>query len=375
MGLSTALELARAGAKVAIVDPQPAQDGHRKASWAAAGILVTRGATRPLSAFRRFYLHSIAAYPEWLADLEAQSGIKVPFTRGGDYQVFDRRTEAGDKAYREKVAQLIREEALPWQETAGLPPFLTPFSGIGFNGPKPSGDISTLYFPNEAYVQNRILLEALHQACLRHGVRFFASAESIARAQASGHFEQELNDGTRLSADRLLITAGPFSESWLKVLGWQSSLIPVRGQVALIKRPWADTSMVHVQEDLYLIPRGQDMIVGATTEPNAWSYAFDAMGHDTLQARLHALLPQVPFEPIEAWSGLRPRTRDRLPLMGPVPGHDGAWICTGHYKCGISMAPLAGQCMAALMKGSRAPFEIEAFDPARRNALRPLVVA
>lgn len=385
MGLSTAFELSRTGMRIALVDTH-LQQARFKASWAAAGILVTRGARRPLSAFRRFYLDSIALYPEWLDAIANASGIQVPYTQAGDYQVFDRSSEAGEKAYQEKIAQLAREESHGWQATPGLPHFLKPYA-------EAKGEVTTLHFPEEAYVNNRILLDALAEACKRRGVLFFESGMEPGNLNVShllnhpSSFEITLSDGAKVAGSNLLVTAGPFSESWLGALGFQSSLIPVRGQVAMIPKPWAEKAMTHVHEDLYLVPRGETLIVGATTEPNAWSYDFDAQGHATLQARLQALLPQVPFTPLEAWSGLRPRTRDRLPLMGKIPGHDHAFICTGHYKCGISMAPLAGKTMATLISGSglvglanlgskagRLPADIEAFDPARKGALKPKAV-
>jgi glycine oxidase len=367
MGLGIALELARDGARVTVLDPQPPG---QKASAAAAGILVTRGAQIALSTFRRFYLNSIAAYPAWLAGLEAETEMAIPFTRAGDHLIFDRSQSAGEKAYQEKLAQLRREEALPWQEFSGLPEYLQAFSNV-IN--TPTDGFTTLYFPNEAYVQNRTLLTVLVDACRRRGIRFVSPqlSHSLPAPQVSmTPLDCTLSWGeVNINAGQLLITAGAWSQTWLRALGWESSLIPVKGQVAVIPKPWSAQSMVHFQEDLYLIPRGQELIVGATTEPGDWNESFNAEGEKSLSLRLGRFLSGLPFKPTDSWAGLRPRTRDRLPLMGRIPGHLRAWICAGHYKCGISMAPLAARCMTALLRGHRSPVEITAFDPARKGAL------
>ncbi len=364
MGLSCALELARAGAKVLVADTNPVG---QKASWAAAGILVTRGGRKPLSAFRRFYLQSIASYPAWLEGLRADADTAVPLTRGGDHLLFDIDTAEGEKAYHEKCAQLQREEALPWEESDDLPAFLKPFAR--------QGRFKALYFEQESYVQNRLLLAALEKACRHLGVTVVQADSHLipeGRNQEKAipwkiQVNQEIVD-----ADQFLITSGSWSQTWLAALGWQSSLVPVKGQVARLHRPWRETAMVHVGEGLYLIPRGEDMIVGATTEPGVWDEAFNAQGETTLSERLKALLPGIPFQPLESWSGLRPRTRDRLPLMGAIPHRKGAWICSGHYKCGVSMAPLAGKCMSQVLLGRKPLMDIEAFDPARKGALKEL---
>ncbi len=382
MGMGIALELAREGARVCIVDPsQPGQ----KASAAAAGILVSRGAQHALSPFRRFYLSSIAAYPAWLAGLETESGMSIPFSRSGDYLVFDRSRPSGEKAYQDKIAQLRREDAIGWQESEGLPDFVLPFGSLNTPlGDATSGNaeataslqhasMTTLHFPQEAYVQNRILLQALAEACRRRGVQFVTGigiADNLLITEKSRGYSVHVS-GHEFQAENLLVTAGVWSETWLQALGWRSSLIPVKGQVASIPKPWAALAMVHFQEDLYLIPRQNHLVVGATTEPGNWDETFTSHGEGLLRQRLHAYLPGLKFSPIDSWAGLRPRTRDRLPLMGRLPGHGQAWICAGHYKCGISMAPLAARCMTALLRGYRSPFDIEAFDPGRKGALKP----
>lgn len=373
MGLSCGLELARDGAKVVILDPHPPG---LKASWAAAGILVTRGSRHPLSAFRRFYLQSIAAYPAWLAALETESGMAIPYTEGGDYLVFDCREENGLQAYRDKVAQLEREEAVPWRESRELPAFLLPFSASSSVG---KSDWRVLHFENEAYVHNRILLEALIEACRKLGVRFWpdspaeaAGGDAAPRLQQAGEAWQIDWQGQRIQAGHLLIASGAWSRVWLQELGWDCALTPVKGQVALIEKPWASTAMLHFREDLYLIPRGNHLLIGATTEPGIWQEGFTEDGRKILEARLQTALPRLNLNPVDSWSGFRPRTKDRLPLMGALPGHRQAWLCTGHYKSGISMAPLAGKCLSAAIQGRRPAQSLEAFDPGRKGALHAL---
>jgi glycine/D-amino acid oxidase-like deaminating enzyme len=38
------------------------------------------------------------------------------------------------------------------------------------------------------------------------------------------------------------------------------------------------------------------------------------------------------------WTGFRPATPDKLPLIGPMPGQDGLWIAAGHEGLGITTA-------------------------------------
>src|SRR5271169_4169263 len=62
----------------------------------------------------------------------------------------------------------------------------------------------------------------------------------------------------------------------------------------------------------------------------------------------------------------RPITRDGLPLIGPVPGVERAYIATGHSVWGILNAPATGEAMAELIiDGAARSVDLSAFDPAR----------
>ncbi len=66
----------------------------------------------------------------------------------------------------------------------------------------------------------------------------------------------------------------------------------------------------------------------------------------------------------------RPVTRDGLPLIGAVPGADGAYVATGHSVWGILNAPATGEAMAELILDGRSTLDLAPFDPGRLPPLR-----
>src|SRR5262249_37753497 len=50
-----------------------------------------------------------------------------------------------------------------------------------------------------------------------------------------------------------------------------------------------------------------------------------------------------------AWAGLRPFSHDNLPYLGGVPGLEGAYAATGHYRSGILLAPITAQLVADII--------------------------
>jgi glycine/D-amino acid oxidase-like deaminating enzyme len=62
----------------------------------------------------------------------------------------------------------------------------------------------------------------------------------------------------------------------------------------------------------------------------------------------------------------RPVTQDGLPLIGRVPGLEGAYVATGHSVWGILNAPATGEAMAELiLDGAARTVDLASFDPAR----------
>jgi glycine/D-amino acid oxidase-like deaminating enzyme len=68
----------------------------------------------------------------------------------------------------------------------------------------------------------------------------------------------------------------------------------------------------------------------------------------------------------------RPVTRDGLPLIGRVPGVEGAYVATGHSVWGILNAPATGEAMAELIiDGVAHSVDLSPFDPGRSPPFDP----
>lgn len=362
MGLSVAFEEAARGKRVAVIDPNAFG---QKASWAAAGILNTRAGLLGGSPFRSFHLRSVPMYPDWLARVEAASGIHVPYERGGDYQVFlgdDRETA---RILHEREDQLRRERASGFARLGEWPEFLKPFGA--------PGRVRLYHFPGEAYANNRVLLESLEAALRKMKAGLFPETHLTGWRQEQGPEGTEhvlVGPDFNLRSRRVLIAAGAWCNEPLRLLGLSMPLFPVKGQLALLPNFHGTKTMLHGGERFYLIPRGDKLIAGATTEPRVWEDGFDAKGDEHLATQLKKFFPGVKAEWVETWSGLRPRSADRLPLFGWVDKAAGIAIGTGLYKSGISLAPLASKCLSALLNGEKPPVDLRPFDPWRPGCLQ-----
>lgn len=75
-----------------------------------------------------------------------------------------------------------------------------------------------------------------------------------------------------------------------------------------------------------------------------------------------------------SWAGLRPIVPDGLPVIGPVPGHDGLHLATAHSMLGVTLAPTTAAVLAPVILDGHpspelAPFSVSRFSGRDRSAV------
>jgi glycine/D-amino acid oxidase-like deaminating enzyme len=97
------------------------------------------------------------------------------------------------------------------------------------------------------------------------------------------------------------------------------------------------------------------------------SVVADDGAHARLEALCRSLSPALASAPIRARQAcFRPVTEDGVPLMGRVPGVEGAYVATGHSVWGMLNAPASGEAMAELiLDGVTSQVNLTPFAPER----------
>jgi glycine oxidase len=349
IGAAVAWRLATAGATVTVVDPAPGYGATR----AAAGMLapVTElhyGEERLL----RLNLASARRYPDFVAELEAATGADVGYRRAGT--VVAAWDVADLAALRDLVglhASLgLTSQLLTARELRALEPAITP--GL------PGG----LFAADDHAVDARRLHAALLDASAAKGV-----CVERQRAVSVGGGTVTLADGTLLTADTVVVTAGVYSAG-LDGLppAAIAGLRPVKGQTLRLRsaRPVLD----HVLRGsvrgvpVYLVPRADgELVVGASSEEAGYDDRPRAGAVYDLMRDAQLLLPAVlEMELVEVCTGLRPATPDNAPIIGTVA--PGLVVATGHYRNGVLLAPITADAVADLVLHERVLAEAAEFD-------------
>lgn len=327
IGLSLALELARTGASVTVLEAGKAL---AQTSTAAAGMLAADDPGNP-SALHPLASLSASLYPGWLDRIADLGGTRVPF-----------QTVTTLQAVRPKTPGILPD---PTELLSELTPGMHQFTLL-----------------DERSVDPRQLAPALLAAVRAAGVelrehtrleRFRASPDSISVSTPTG----------LVSAPFLIDCMGTWSPA---------PVSPRKGQMLAVQLPpGLDLDLTIRTEDVYIVPRTAGpnagrVIIGATVEDVGFDLQVHPLDILTLNARACNLLPQLAGAKfLESWSGLRPSTADGLPFLGATTRQPRYVLAAGHFRNGILLAPVTARLLTQSLTGQPLDLDLTPYSPAR----------
>jgi len=347
MGCASALALAKAGAKVVVLERSvPGAE----ASSAAAGIIGAQIEASERDSGFELALESRARYPRWADELKAATGIDIGYRQCGVLRVaFDE----------ESKDEIVRETA--WQEKAGLAVQKIEKEKLHVLEPKLDPKAAfALHFPEDGQVDPPLLLRALYIAAAQAGVSFRSGAYVRAVAAEAGVVRGVvLEDGTRVVSDRVVLAAGSWSTLVEGVPLESSAVRPARGQIVELEAREPALKRIVFGPRCYLVPREDGrVLVGSTMEFVGYAREVTAGAIRDLLSAAIELVPSLTDSTLgRTWSNFRPYSDRGRPLIGASEIR-GLILATGHHRSGILLAPVTAEIVCALALGERPPFEV-----------------
>jgi len=355
IGLAAAWRMAQRDLRVVVLER--GEPGGGTSSIAAGMVAPIAEADPGEEALLRLGISSAQAYPRFVADVEAASGLDAGYLRCGTLAVARDRDEAEELEHQLAIRERLGLDVKPLRpsQARALEPALAPTLR------------KALQFPEDHAIDPRCLTAALAQAVTAAGAQLRAhtgvSAVEIARGAVRG---VTFPGGERLTAPHLVVAAGVWSVA-LAGIPEQAGipLRPVKGQIVRLHDPAGPGLLTRVLRipTAYVVPRGDGRYaLGATMEERGFDTTVTAGAVFELLRDAGELLPGISELVIDELSaGLRPGTPDNAPVIGTgtVPGLHWA---AGHYRHGILLAPLTAEMVAGVVEGAPVP---EEFSPLR----------
>lgn len=338
IGLSLAISLRKQGLRVLVVERG---EPGREASYAAAGMLAPTGMEIP-AALSSLAEASARRYPEFVHELEDESGMKVDF--------------------REQGAILL-------SSNSDFPSTAEPLSPDDLHSLEPELSVERISAENlraaliaERSVDPRPLTGAAIKAARHRGVDISSGTEVKCVLISADRAVGVQTERTSYSAGIVVNCAGAWAGT---VLPHQFPVRPVKGQMlAVVQGP----ALKHVvrSDNVYVVPRSDGrLVIGSTLENVGYDKDISVNSIQSLFQAAVELLPGLEkSKKHDAWAGLRPGTPDNLPILGQT-STQGYFAATGHYRDGILLAPITADVMSSIILDRASGCDITNFSPSR----------
>ena len=145
---------------------------------------------------------------------------------------------------------------------------------------------------------------------------------------------------------------------------------PRKGQMLAVQLPASlPLETVIRTESFYVVPRTEGpnagrLIIGATVEDVGFDLEVHPLDILTLNAHATRILPALAGAVfLDSWAGLRPATRDGLPILGPTARQPRYILANGHFRNGILLAPATAHVITQLLFNETPATDLIPFSP------------
>jgi glycine/D-amino acid oxidase-like deaminating enzyme len=359
-GASAAYWLARAGARVALIEA-----GHPATGASGASFAWLNAAHKEPDAYHRLNAAGMAEYDSLERDVE---GIEVhrtgslhwPVTPGEEARLAERGERLERLGY--PARWISRAECLEREPGLRLPPAAE----------------RVLWLERDAWLDPPTVIRAL-LAAARHAVRLHEAAEVTGFTWSEDELTGVRTADREFAADTFLICAGTATGELAELL---DAVVPVERSpgLLLVTEPLPG-ALHHVayhglgrDHDIHLRPDvGGGLRIGSNATDRQLSAATTreeaARVAEELLARATSVLPALEGVSVErVHLGVRPVPVDGLTVAGRLPGLDNAYVAVTHS--GITLGPLLGRLLAAEITGDDPSPLLLDFRPERFVAAR-----
>ncbi|MCE2399817.1 glycine oxidase ThiO [Candidatus Poribacteria bacterium] len=363
IGLGIGWQLAKTGASVTIYERDRAG---RAASWAAAGMLAPLAeAHTEEPELLELESESLALYPQWVQELEADAEMSIGYRVEGTLIVGLEADDTDQLRHLYEAQQHLGLDVhwLNGREAREIEPALSPRV------------TAAIHCVTDYQVDNRLMVKALQYAYQASGgiLHENSAIEKIVieNGVVSG---VQTQDGLR-ETDVVVLAAGCWSAQIKGVPdAIQPPVRPVKGQMMALQmeegiaiKTVIRTLRARYPTSVYLVPRSDGrLIIGATSEEMGFDTRLTVGGMFELLRGAWEAVPGVYELPIlETWAGLRPGSRDNAPILGKTPVKNLIYA-TGHYRNGILLTPITAYEIAKLILTGETsetiiPFQLDRF--------------
>ena len=338
-GLTSAIVLKRAGYEVELIGPAVDENSASQAAHGASTIKGLLESTQPLFALKMFGHQTLKT---WLREIETISGIKIPKIIGVSER-FDSLPE-----FKKEQGRIYKSR------------FLGAFCVLHNPG------LENVY-PQDFWIDSDQYLQALNVACQKLLIPVATEAFLTDLKESNDKVILNLGDHDSYACDAVILALGAGVQKIQNFEEVQKNFFGAPGYTARAKKLKSATeekSWCVVKELAAVAVWNDEVHIGSTTEANGipllgkpFSEFKRVQNEESVLELFHRLYSRVVGREwkvrgdssVQLRWGVRVRTKDRLPMVGPISAGSRIFINTGYYKSGISLTHVGADLLLSLL--------------------------
>lgn len=354
IGCSIAYELAKAGFKPLVLEKNTLGSQSTQAGAGMLGAQVEMGEPGPLF---ELGVASRALFADLRAELQEISEIDIELQTSGIFRVAVSESDRRSLMIRQQWQTACGQRAT-WFEDEDLRTEL---------GDIVSTTYGALHLPDDHQVRNMQLLTALVAGARRLGANFLQQTAMTGFLLENGRVVGVKTVDGDIRADRVVLATGAWTGLLTEQLDRDLPIFPVKGQAFLVDTFTPPTPFTIFTHGCYLLPkRNGQVYVGASEEHVGFDRRPNLGALASLSHRAVELMPAMASLSFASpLTGLRPGSQDGLPFLGAMPGIEGLYVASGHFRNGVLLAPMTGRVMREVLTGQTPSVDLTPFSPER----------
>lgn len=209
-------------------------------------------------------------------------------------------------------------------------------------------------------------VSALHAHFVGQGGEALVAAVSEVRIE-NGRATGLVTDRGVIAAEEVVVTAGAWSGPLAKRLGVTMPLETERGYHLEFVAPSVSLrAPVMVAAGKFLAtPMDGRLRCAGVVEFGGLEAGPSEAPFRLIEKQAKAVFPDLRYERIDRWMGHRPATTDSLPVIGRAPATPNVWLGYGHQHVGLTAGPKTGRWISQMIRGERPNTDLSPFAPDR----------
>ena len=331
-------------------------------------VLASGSTSRSQAILRMHYSNEVTTKLSWdslpvFRDFEEITGIPSGYTKTGYFIIVgpeDRRAMEENVAMQRSVG--VDTSVVTAEDVREIAPMVRTNDGEAF-----------AYEPESGYADPYSVTTGYANAAREMGARVRSGSAATGVEITGDRVSAVLTEDGRVETRTAVVATGPWSGPFLKSIGVEAPLRPIRHQVVMLRRPQDIVPDHPILGDVVydMSPRpdvGNITLVGVgedeEAEPESFNQGVDMPMVERTFENLTRRMPGMASALFRGgWSGLFTTTPDWHPVLDRVEGMEGLYLAVGFSGHGFKLAPMVGVVMAELVtEGQATSVDISELD-------------